>query len=59
METKRCALIELHGRFALNIGNREKHVPTPETSTINERRNIIKKNDLHGVVKVKNEIVLC
>ena len=58
METKRCAWIEPHGRFALNVGDTEKPVPTPEISTINERRNIIEKNDLHGVLKVKNEMVL-
>jgi len=40
-------------------GDREKSVPTPEISTINERRNIIEKNNLHGVLKVKNEMVLC
>ena len=59
METKTCTWIEPYGRVALNVGNREKPVPTPEITTINERRNIIEKNDLHGVLKVKNEMVSC
>ena len=44
-------------RVSRNVGDREKPVPTPEISTINERRNIIEKNDLHDVLKVKNEMV--